>query len=134
MRRRLLLNMILVSTILLSGGCSWSNLLTPSDVAHAELVRHAKWRKQTIALFDQYIGKTPQKIESIFGKPKKMYKANPPSYVLPSLADEMWDYGYLPIGDADLYIFLFKDKRFINVDVLAQRQSKTQKTLSYLSM
>lgn len=117
---------------LLFGGCSWVNTIVPSD--REEVFRDALWTKEQEVQFDSYIGKTSQEIEAIFGRPTKIYKANPPSYNLPYGADEMWRYEELSVGEGGLHNFLFKQNNLIRVQVLFAKQSKTGKTLNYLLM
>jgi len=83
-----------------------------------DVVEYFEWVKKQEALFDKYLGKSSQEIEAIFGKPKNIYRANPPSYILPHYADEMWRYVHLPVGEAASYDFLFKEGYLIGVQVI----------------
>ncbi len=111
----------LIATIavlsLLTHGCSTISLFMPAD--REELHRYALWRKQQLALFDPYLGKTSKEIELIFGKPKRVGKTMPGTFELPY--DFVWEYELLPIGESKTYKFFFKGDRLSWVEVLGQR-------------
>lgn len=119
---KLKLQSFIISVVVFSfilAGCGWSEVFKVPD--SEEVFREAEWTRQQEAQFDRYIGKTSQEIQLTFGKPRRLFKANPPSYVLPYWADEMWRYDTLSVGEGGMHNFLFKENRLINVQVLGKK-------------
>lgn len=106
------LNSCFASLLVLGiSGCGWQNLFTVPD--GSKLYKHVAWARQEEALFEPYLGMTTQEIESIFGKPKSTDFAK----TVGMWWDEVWIYGELPIANAKVNFFYFKDHRLVKVGV-----------------
>ena len=110
------MNLILLLILVCAfSGCGWIQLFRPPD--YGSFYKQMELRKQRENFFEKYMGFTEDEIINIFGEPKKIYKADPPKYNLPMLADEMWNYGYLAFTGAKSHQLLFKSGRLIGVNV-----------------
>lgn len=79
-----------------------------------------KWRNEQRSLFSSYIGKSPDEIESIFGKPTAVYGSKPPTPKFPQGIDFLWVYSAPLPGiksNAKVFDFSFKDNKLVLVDV-----------------
>lgn len=104
---------------LLVSGCDLVGVFEkPNESLISDL---AAWKRENENLFKVYIGNTTEEIESTFGKPKEILKLSKDSI---SPYDEVWRYNNLPIGSAQIYDFLFKEKRLLYVKVFGQLTTK----------
>jgi hypothetical protein len=122
---------LLIFGLLASSGCTLLNLSSTPEQQFRDFKNYTDWEKRQEERFASYIGKKTLDIEKEFGKPRRIYKADPPAYELYEDADELWIYNELPIDEVALHKLYFKEKKLVLVQVSGRRQSRGEKVASY---
>jgi len=107
---KMLFCFVTLSLVLFTAGCGWQNLIWPDP---SELYKHAEWTRQQEALFKPYFGMTTQEIVNIFGRPRSIDYIDMPGMWW----NEKWRYEKLPVSNAGIHSFFFKDDRLVSVGV-----------------
>ena len=115
-------------------GCSIVSLAIPpnQEAELEEIKQYRQWEDKENAKFEPYLGKTPQEIEAIFGKPQEEFKASSNGKLMAGGSDLGWTYGELVISEGAAHQFFFKQGKLILARVSGVKRTKTQKALDYL--